>query len=224
MSIVKQRAINKQKIAKLTKLLEAETKKEVVLEAKNYRLKPTEENIKKAINTIVSKKISGGEALLLLQSIEESSYALEDVDIKVLFKKYGLKIDYSLSGGMEQLLDKIGYVLKASDVETIASHDKYGFNDIGSILAKLFYSGKAQRFISDEFIKAVAVKMNNTSNRQNVLDAITGGDPVELPNDYAKRGGQFYYFQDRSKPIIAALEAHGGVVRDRPKVKRGGGI
>jgi len=221
MSIVKQRAINKQKIAKLTKLLEAETKKEVVLEAKNYRLKPTEENIKKAINTIVSKKISGGEALLLLQSVEESSYVLEDTDIQVLFKKYGLKLDYGgLTGGMEQLLDKIGYVLKASDVGLLSTQE-YGYSGIGSILAKLFYSGKAQRFISDEFIKAVAVKMTNTKNHQDVLDTITGGDPVELPQEYAKRGGQFYYFQDRSKPIIAALEAHGGVIRDRPKVDRG---
>lgn len=215
MNIIKQRAINKVKIAQLTKLLEAESKSKVVLEEKAYRLKPTEANLKKAIKTIVSKKITAGEALLLLQEIDHSSYALEDVEISDLFAKYGIKIDYTLTGGMEQLLDKIGYVLRSNDIDLL-SKTPFGENEIGSILCKLFYSGKAQRFVSDEFIKAVADKITTGKFMANkMLDAITGGDPI-YPYEFEKKGGQFFYYQKRSKPLIDAFKKMGMVKEEEP--------
>lgn len=212
MNILEQRAKNKIKIQVLKKMLEESTKKKVELQ-EGYAQNgfENEKTVKAAIKKLVSKKMSAGQALLLAKKINDSIFLQDDLDIDDLFLSYGINLEKlgfegSLTGGIEQLLQKIGYVLTKGDVDVLLKGNEHGAMEIGTILVKLFYSGEAQRFISDEFIRATAMKVVLSKQFANdCLNAFTGGDP--LNEEY--KDIEFKYFRPRGKVLITAFAKKG---------------
>lgn len=152
--------------------------------------------------------MTASDALLLAININDS-YLVDDEELTDMFAVYGIKGVDCLTGSIEQVLERIGYVLKSDDVNKITDS-----TEIGCILVKLFYSGEAQRFVSDEFINAVAGKVIKSKKyADSVLQAFTGGDNI------SDETVEFGYYPERAKPLLVAFDKQ-GLVDAMPAPKR----